>query len=254
VKLHGGCTDQTKIQIFNLPPGFAWQDLKDLGKPCGHVVFSETLGNAKETGEVRWGEVRYDEHEIAQNAMRQLNGSTLGGAQIFIEADQKSKDGTRLLIHNIPSGIAWQELKDHFSPMGRVAFCDIKGKGKGKQPGGAGGGMGMSQGIMNGGGMGALMMNLLGGKSGGGKGGKGAYRGTMVTACVTYANPMHAHVATAMLNMSTLNGAPIMVDFEYDEYNDGQTLWIGNIPSITTMNQLKDHFESIGLATWCGFN
>jgi len=257
VKLHGGCTDKTKIQIFNLPPGFAWQDLKDVFKQIGHVVFAETL---EEGGATRIGEVRYEEFEHCQAAMKMLNGSKLGGSQIWIEPDRQSMDGTRLLIHGIPTGIAWQELKDHFQGIGKVAFCDIKGakgsKGQGKGGmigmGGQGKGKGNMMGM--GGGMDGMMMNFMGNVMGQAaqnmKGGPKRPSGASGQGQVSYANPMHCQCAIQMLNCSTLNGSPILVDWDPNDAT-GQTLWVGQINNITTAKQVKDHFSCIGLVTYC---
>ena len=52
--------------------------------------------------------------EMAQQAML-LNGSVCGGYQIEVEIHPVSKDGTELQISNVPPGLNWQELKDHFS-------------------------------------------------------------------------------------------------------------------------------------------
>merc|ERR1712151_1421811 len=72
--------------------------------------------------------------------------------------DPHSKDNTRLIVTGIPPGMEWQELKDHFKPIGRVAHANVKG-GSGK--GGKGG---------KGGGETELLQTLAGMGSGGGKG------------------------------------------------------------------------------------
>merc|ERR1719181_1897688 len=92
----------------------------------------------------------------AQNAVAVLNGSNLGGQKIRVGADPMSKDGSKLIVHNIPGGMEWQEVKAHFEAIGPVAFCDCSvggkgkgGKGKGKGMGGMGGmGKGMGNGMV----------------------------------------------------------------------------------------------------------
>merc|ERR1719487_1892118 len=76
-------------------------------------------------------EVRFDDTETAQRAADTLNGSQIGGATITVEMDPNSKDGTRIKVAGVPKGADWQEVKDHFGQIGRVAFADIKGRGKG---------------------------------------------------------------------------------------------------------------------------
>merc|ERR1712048_603681 len=90
------------------------------------------------------GEVRYESPEHAQQAVAKLNGTILGGQQISIDFDMNSTDGSKLIVRNVPMGIEWQDMKDHFLTMGPVAFCQVntigpngeiiprKGKGKGK--------------------------------------------------------------------------------------------------------------------------
>ncbi|CAE8616326.1 unnamed protein product [Polarella glacialis] len=72
------------------------------------------------------GEVRFSSLEDAQQATARLSGSVLGGSQIWVQPDNSSQDGTRLIVHNIVPGLAWQELKDHFSSIGTVAFAQVK--------------------------------------------------------------------------------------------------------------------------------
>merc|ERR1719277_2048745 len=73
------------------------------------------------------GEVRYESPMHAQLAAMQLNGSQLNGAQISLGFDQTSQDSTKLWVTGIPPGTAWQELKDHFGSVGKVAYANVKG-------------------------------------------------------------------------------------------------------------------------------
>jgi RNA recognition motif-containing protein len=57
-----------------------------------------------------------------------VHGSTFGGAQLTVKADSNSKDGTKCFIHGVPIGTQWQDLKDHCSQAGTVAFCAVKGE------------------------------------------------------------------------------------------------------------------------------
>merc|ERR1719263_1868667 len=121
-----------------MPPGTEWQELKDLCKPLGQVEYAETLST-----ESCIGYIRYDDPAHASEAAKALNGTKLGGSEICIEMDKMSRDMSRLIIHNVPSGIEWQELKDHFNPIGRVAHAEVKGGKGGKGDKGGKGGKGM---------------------------------------------------------------------------------------------------------------
>lgn len=159
VRMHSGTKDQTKIQIFGMPPGTEWQEVKDHFGQVGKIAFAETYTG----GGTQTGIIRYDDPGHAQIAAKTLNGSLLGGVPIWIELDQMSRDLSRLIVHGIPGGIEWQELKDHFKPIGTVAFSEVKGGGKGGKGAGAAGktsGMGMGNG------MNLEMMQMLAGLSG----------------------------------------------------------------------------------------
>jgi len=274
VKMHGGTTDKTKIQIFGMPPGTEWQELKDHFGQIGKVAFSETLSNGVENQ----GVVRYDDPIHAEQAAKVLNGSKLGGTPICVELDRMSRDLSRLIVHGIPAGIEWQELKDHFNPIGKVAFCEVKGAGKGKGSKGdmKGGGkmmggcmnpmmemmfsqwmsggkgmnmMGMGKGFGKGKGFGGGGCCYQGGGCGGGFQPYGGMKGGPTSGSISYSNPMHAQFAIAMLNHSTLKNSPLNVDWDW-QADDGNTLWVGNLASGTTWQDLKDHFSSIGMVTF----
>jgi len=139
VKMHSGTKDQTKIQIFGMPPGTEWQEVKDHFGQIGQVAFSE----AYDPSVALTGYIRYDDPAHAQLAVNMLNGTMLGGAPISIELDYASRDMSKLIIQGIPAGIEWQELKDHFKSIGSVAYSDVlAGKGSGKGKTGKKGGMG----------------------------------------------------------------------------------------------------------------
>jgi len=207
------------------------------------------------------GEVRFENAEDARTAMKSLNGSTVGGSQIYIQPDPRSQDGAKLIVHGVPAGIEWQELKDHFAPIGEVAFCQIRQPpqnngcmmGKGKSGGGkcwgsyAGfggcGGFGSFGGFSGFGSYGGYS------KGKGSKGGKGfggpPHSRHGVTGEVRYMNPGHANMAISMLHGSTLKGYPILVDTDWQS-QDGSKLWISGLSPDTAWQDLKDHFSWVG--------
>merc|ERR1719401_40032 len=163
--------------------------------------------------------------------------------------DSRSQDGSRLLVTGIPPGIEWQELKDHFGAIGRVAFVntiDQGGKSKGAK-GGKGDGKGMGAMAM---GLGNPVMEMMmmqnmqpifkGGGGCDGGGGVSGLRGE-----VRYDNPLHAQLAVGMLNGSTLNGAVLHVGFD-GMSQDGRQVKVAGIAPGTTWKDLKDHFRYVG--------
>ncbi|CAK0800673.1 unnamed protein product [Prorocentrum cordatum] len=143
VKLHSGSTDATKLHVSGIPAGAAWQELKDHFASCGTVLHSETTPIIP--GQEFTGEVRFEDPQHAQLALKTLNGSRIGASQIFISLDQNSTDKTKLVVTGLSPGTEWKELKDHFASMGTVAHADVHkskngGKGKGWNSWGAKGG------------------------------------------------------------------------------------------------------------------
>jgi len=70
-------------------------------------------------------------------ALDGLNGSFLKGKEITVVLDSNCSDGTKLMVHGLAPGVAWQELKDHFAQVGTVVHAKVlvdheKGKSKGK--------------------------------------------------------------------------------------------------------------------------
>merc|ERR1719356_848233 len=148
VNLHPGSQDGTKLQVSGIPPGAAWQELKDLFGSCGTVMHADVApvggsfskgsgakGFPTVPGAVN-GTVRFADPVAAQMAIAQLNGAQLGGGQISVQMDWNSLDGTKLFVKGIAPETGWQELKDLFAQCGPVAYCNVgKGKGKGMAPG-----------------------------------------------------------------------------------------------------------------------
>lgn len=290
VKVHAGSTDKTKLQIFGLPPGTEWQELKDFFGQSGKVIFAEVVTNALDKGSGLFGEVRYDDPSHAQQAIDVLNGSKLGGAEITVTMDRTSTDGSKLVVKGIPAGIEWQELKDHFASVGQIAFANVKGVGKGKgkakgmdagmkvmsngmvmvsaemlgsmmgmnpmMMGNSGGGFGMKGGF--GGGCGVKGGVGKKGGFGGGCGAKGGFGkkgggGGLRTGEIRYQNPLHAQLAVSMLNNSAFNGGTLTVNWDMGS-TDGSKLWIGGVPAGSAWQDLKDHFAQVGVVAFANVN
>lgn len=76
------------------------------------------------------GEVRYCIPSHAKVAVQRFNGKALYGSKLTVELDPKSSDQSKVLIHGIPDEAQWQEVKDHFSKVGEVAFAEVRGGGR----------------------------------------------------------------------------------------------------------------------------
>merc|ERR1719313_3020292 len=103
--------DGLKLIVTGMPAGIGWQEMKDHFKQTEGVAFVNLISD---NGPKIQGEVRYDTAEMASTAMQLLNGTSMHGSEIEIIVDPNSKDGTKLIVSGMPSGIGWQEMKDHF--------------------------------------------------------------------------------------------------------------------------------------------
>jgi len=150
VEINPSSHDGAKIQVFGLKPGFKWQDMKDLFMQVGQVAYAKIDGGdapngrddrgapskpAKQRERITSaagssGEVRYARPEDAASALEQLSNSLIKDSAIQLQTDPRSQDGSKILISNLPAGIEWQEVKDHFVQCGEVVFAGIFGPGE----------------------------------------------------------------------------------------------------------------------------
>jgi len=218
--------DGTKLLVSGMPPGTGWQELKDHFRQVGQEIAYAglTVGGAAANG-TRVGEVRFDDPSHAPQAVQALNGSMMLGSKINVALDGGSKDGSKVIVSNIPHGVGWQELKDHFKEAGlSIAFVDLK------TPGGL---MGDMTGGMMGGMMGNIM-NMMGGMMGG-----------MGVGEVRYDDPRHATMAVKRLNGSFLMGSQISVSLDESSKDRSKVIVTGLSPAVQ-WQELKDHFKTIG--------
>jgi len=259
VKLHSGSTDATKLQISGIPAGAAWQELKDHFASVGTVLHSATTPLIP--GQEFTGEVRFEDPQHAQLALKTLNGSQIGSSQIFLSLDQNSTDHTKLVVTGLSPGTEWQELKDHFAAMGTVAHADVHkkgkgGKGKGFNAWGAKGGCKGWQPPMGG----------MGGKAA--FGAKGAFAGAAafgggakgfprvpgaLTGTVRYEAAYAAQMAVQQMNGVSFNGGQLSVDADWNSA-DGTKIWVGGIPPGTGWQDLKDLFSQCGPLAYANVN
>lgn len=241
VKLHCGSKDATKLVVTGIPPGAAWQELKDHFASVGTVLHADTTPLIP--GQTITGEVRFEDPQHAQLALKTLNGSLLGPNQIFIALDQLSTDKTKLAISGISPTTDWQELKDHFASMGTIAYADVhkqQGGGKGKGAGKFGGCLFPS---VTFGGKGCFSACGKGGAPAAQKGfpkASGSLTGT-----VRFENAFAAQMAITQLNGTLLGGAQITVDKDWNS-QDGTKVWVGGIPPGVGWQDLKDVFAQCG--------
>jgi len=127
--------DGTKVLVQGLPDGISHEELRDHFSGAGTVLFvgRPWRPNVPTSRPISWGttercvaEVRYERPEEAQRAVEFLDGSELEGVKVSVMLDQSSKDGSRILVTQLPAGVQWQTVKDHCSHGGQVAFVNVR--------------------------------------------------------------------------------------------------------------------------------
>jgi len=225
--------------------------------------------------------VRYEDPQAAEKAVIELSGSTMNDLPIQVELDPKSKDGTRILVTGVPSEAEWQELKDHFGTVGKVAFADVRGDSSatvtgivryetselasqavqtfnGTQMDGATIEVKMHPGTDE------SKLQILGMPPGTewqelkdhfGSVGKVLFAQTLNPATagvgtVRYDDPAHATEAFETLNGSELGGSTITLEMD-EKSQDSTRLIVRGIPAGIEWQELKDHFKAIGTVAFC---
>lgn len=178
-------------------------------------------GKARSSGDPsEEGEVRYRDPEAAARAVRELNGSVVSGNAIKVMLDPNAQDGTKVVISNMPAGMAWQDLKDHFVQLGHVHYANI---GRTVQEVGSVRGFGA------------------------------ALPGYPCVGEVRFANSDEAQMALQMFNGMPFKDQALVVKPDLSSWH-GTKLLIFNIPVGTDWPELKDHFEPAGQIQFCGID
>lgn len=71
-----------RIVVFNLPPGTSWQDLKDIGREHGHVVYSDINPSRPDEGALE-----FEHRDDYERALAKIEGTELRGALLRAEPD-----------------------------------------------------------------------------------------------------------------------------------------------------------------------
>ena len=71
-----------RIVVFNLPPGTSWQDLKDVGREHGQVVYSDINPSRPDEGALE-----FDHRDDYERALAKIEGTELRGALLRAEPD-----------------------------------------------------------------------------------------------------------------------------------------------------------------------
>jgi len=236
--------DESTVIVYGLPQGIGQQQLKDhfakvapvqsvsvlsSGDSQSAAGMSNFKGTCRSRGrtltasdvEVEYnsrgmlGEVRYDDPQHAQRAIDDLHGSIIRETTISVEPDTCSADGTKLVVKGLPLNINWQELKDHFSLAGIVAFANIRPP--------------------------TAPVDMRNAAADGGVGE------------VRYDSPVDTRMAMMQLNGSTLHGYRLSLQLDATS-KDGTKLIVYGIAPGVEWQEMKDHFGQIGVVAYANVN
>lgn len=137
IKADQTSVDGTKVLVLGLPGTCQWQELKDFMGAAGPVAFVQvrqlslegvgpaTASLAVGPASLAVGQVRFENPADALEASAN-DGSWIAGHQVSVQLDPSSHDLSKLIVQGLPATFRWQELKDHFSQFGPVAFAQMQ--------------------------------------------------------------------------------------------------------------------------------
>jgi len=125
-----------RVYVGNLPWETSWQDLKDLMRDVGEVVFADIYlddrGRSKGSGVVE-----FSSPEDATEAIEKMQDYELNGRTLSVREFHENEAGRKVFVGNLNWRTSWQDLKDKFRDVGEVAFVKIFEDDKGRSKGSA---------------------------------------------------------------------------------------------------------------------
>jgi len=152
-----------RVYVGNLSWQVSWQDLKDHFREAGEVIYADVMteggkGGGRSKG---CGIVEFEKPSEAKWAIENLNDTEISGRPIFIREDREDYDlqddggargggggyggggyggggskgkgkgggkgggGSKLYVGNLSWDTSWQDLKDTFAEIGAVNFTEV---------------------------------------------------------------------------------------------------------------------------------
>jgi len=145
-------------------------------------------------------EVRFASSAEAEVALA-FNGTVLRNAQLIVQKDTTSKDGTKVLVQGQPAGISNEELRTHFSGAGTVLFVGPPGRPSVPTAGGGNSGTSVAE--------------------------------------VRYETPVEAQQAIHFLNGSEIGGLKVSVMLDQTS-KDGSKILVTGLPGGVQWQDVKD--------------
>ena len=117
--------------------GVSWQDLKDMFKPFGNVIYADiaTQGGQAGAKSFGWGRVKFATNASRNQAIQSMNGVNCQGRNLEVRMDAKENgpreipSGHACYCGNLPWTVTWQQMKDLFKSFGPVSHAEIATQG-----------------------------------------------------------------------------------------------------------------------------
>lgn len=263
--------DGSKVLVLGLPHNANWKDLKDFMSTVGDVAYAKVdaknvgggfapapapssftrrsfapapvsyfgarAPRASQAPQTVVGEVRFENAPDALEAVRRFDGGFLGQSQVTVEIDQSSQDGAKVAVHGLPPTFKWQELKDTFSEVGRVAFAGVQSGGRG--------GPAFSSSRR------APMLSTMR-DAAPGRSTKSRIRSSAGSSGeVRYADAAAAQTALETLSGASFKDSPIEIQ-EDPKSQDSTKILVSNLPAGIEWQELKDFFAECGEVAYAG--
>eukprot|EP00927_Polykrikos_kofoidii_P072556 TRINITY_DN6865_c0_g1_i1.p1 TRINITY_DN6865_c0_g1~~TRINITY_DN6865_c0_g1_i1.p1 ORF type:complete len:859 (-),score=142.58 TRINITY_DN6865_c0_g1_i1:92-2668(-) len=248
VHMDNACWDATKVIVTGMSPGLAWQELKDHFCQVGQVhyaninrLLAQQAREAQHAAAIEYsgmyekgekgggkaprstgdpleeGEVRFYTRDYAEYALTTLD-LTIHGHPLTVKRDDVTTDGTKLIISNMPPGVAWHDIKNLFSQAGPVHYANIGRTDKGK-----------------------------------GKGFGVAQPGQPCVGEVRFSSQEEAHKAQRIFHGHPFKNTTLVVKPDLSS-KAGTKILIFNLPIGTDWSEIKELFNDVGTIEFCGID
>jgi len=127
-----------RVYVGNLPWETSWQDLKDLMRDVGDVLYADIYSNDEGRSKGS-GVVEFSNPDDAQEAIEKMHDYEYNGRNLSVrEFEEEENDGGRkVFVGNLNFQSSWQDLKDTFREVGEVSFVKIFEDDDGRSKGSA---------------------------------------------------------------------------------------------------------------------